>query len=144
MDELKFRIPENLDLDKVIMDNQEFFKSNKLRRPQLFFICDALSNSRATNRKRMEDEGSPFSPLSSQVLDGVIYNYNKYIELLLETGIFKTDNHFIRGVKSRGYCYNSPFDGKQLKHIIIEDYRLAKAQRREMEKYLMAKEAKLE
>lgn len=143
MNELKFRIPENLDLDKVIMDNHEFFKSNKLRRPQLFFICDALANSRASNRKRMENDGSHFSPLSSHVLDGVIYNYNKYIDLLLEAGIFKTDNHFIRGVKSRGYCYNYPFDGKQLKHITIQDYRLAKAQRREMEKYIRARETEM-
>lgn len=57
MFEMRFRIPENLDIENLIELNSIEFYRNKLKKEKLIFICDALLNSRAKHRKQIEKKG---------------------------------------------------------------------------------------
>ena len=140
MNEIKLWKPENLNIDKIIEENQQDFQDKKLRKPMLLFICDALLRSRASNSKKMEDKNTKFAPLWSKMLDGVVHNYNKHLTFLITHGVLITDNHFTEG-KSRGYCFAYPYDGQPLTKFLINDYKLSKAMKRERIKYEKEKAA---
>ncbi|HMJ47836.1 MAG TPA: hypothetical protein VK498_10930 [Ferruginibacter sp.] len=131
---LVFRIPENLDIKKIIKKSGIDFYGQNLKEDKLLYICDALVKSRAQNRKQLLEEGHRFAPLSSAFLQEVIHDYRRYLDFLLANGVLLTDNRFIRGEKCKGYCFNYPYAGKRLKEIAISNYTLNKAVRRAREK----------
>jgi len=135
MSEMRFLIPENLDIDKVIEENKEIFYGNKLKKAQLLYMLDALAISRARNRKQMEDNKTPFAPLWGKLLQSVVRKYNHYINFLLSEEILITDKHFIPGEKCRGYCYNYPYNGQPYKEVVIEDLMLNRAIKRAARKH---------
>lgn len=131
---LVFRIPENLDIKKIIKKSGIDFYGQNLSEDKLLYICDALIKSRAQNRKQLLEEGYRFAPLSSEFLQEVIHNYRRYLDFLLANGVLLTDNRFIHGEKCKGYCFNYPYAGKRLKEITVNNYTLKKAIRRAREK----------
>ncbi len=132
--EIKFLIPENLDIKSIVNQNANAFYTNKLKEEKLLFICDALVKSRARHRKQINEQESNFAPLSSAILQEVLYDYEKQLKFLLAIGVLDTDNHFIPGEKCIGYCFKSPYSGQRLIEIKVYDYSLKKALRRASEK----------
>jgi hypothetical protein len=140
MKDLKFRVPVNLDIEKVISDNRDDFYSQGLKKEKLYYICDALLSSRAQSRKVLNDKFNPkenfklFTPLSSELLKIVVHDYNKYLEFLLQTKILLTDGTYEVGKKCKGYCFNTPYSGQRIKEIRMNSYTLKKAIRRAADK----------
>jgi len=134
MFEMRFRIPENLDIENLIELNSIEFYRNKLKKEKLIFICDALLNSRAKHRKQIEKKRNLFVPLSSNILQEVAYDYKKYLDFLLKTKIILTDNHFRRGIKCFGYRFTDPYTGQRNKTITVSSYSLKKARSRAIQK----------
>lgn len=130
MNKIRFYVPENLDIEHLINENKDIFYGNKLKKAQLLYILDSLAQSRATNRKQMEDNKTPFAPLWGKLLQSVVRKYNHYINFLLSVEIIITDKHFIPGEKCRGYCFNFPYNGQPYKEIVIEDLMLNRAIKR--------------
>lgn len=123
-------VPENLDIDRVTLENQKEYIQGRLKKENLLYICDALIKSRANNRQEMTDSGTQFAPLSSSLLDLVIHDYKKYLDFLIGAGILLTDYTFKVGEKCRGYCFAYPYSGQRLKMVLVESYLLKKGIRR--------------
>ena len=117
-------IPENLDIDKVIDQHKDELVLDKFNNYKALYIVDAILRARSNQRKEML---TPFANVSSKILEGVVKDYPAYIQFLLFTGVISTDDHFIPGVKCKGYCLNVPYVGQKLKLIPLEDYNLRKA-----------------
>lgn len=135
------RLPENLDLDKVIQNNLMLNKEMKLNKYKLMFVCDAIIRSRARNFKAMEEEGTLYAPLSSKHLDKVVHNYNHYLHFLEQTGVIESDNYFIEGQKCIGYRFAKRYRGQKLKTIHVKDYLLNKGLKR-VSKFIQEKKKK--
>jgi hypothetical protein len=78
----------------------------------------------------MEEDNSDFVYLNAMCLKNVVHNYEDYISFLLDTKVLQTDNQYIIGEKSKGYCYSIPYSGMPLKQVSIIDYKLSKAIRK--------------
>jgi hypothetical protein len=133
MNEIKFMIPENLDIEEVIRKNEDSFYKNGLMKDKLLFLIDSLISSRAKHRKQLNNKKKRFVPLSTDILQEVVHDYEKYLVFLLDLGIFQTDNSFIPGKKCRGYCLNSIYEGQKLKQLTVDNFRLKKAKKRSLE-----------
>jgi len=134
MSEMRFRIPENLNINEVIENNKEIFYRRNLKKGKMIFILDALVNSRAKHRSELNEHDKKFAPLSTEILQEVVYDYKNYLDFLLETGILLSDNHFIPGEKCKGFCFNAPYDGQRLKEERVDNYILKNAKRRALDK----------
>lgn len=124
--DVRLLIPENLDIDKIIDDNKElcFPKFNK---DKLLLMLDCVIKAGIVQRKEMEEQGKIFANVSSHKLQTLIRDYSKYLKYLIDARVILSDNHFIRGKKSRGYCVNNPYAGEKLKSILLSDKKLVKA-----------------
>lgn len=60
-----------------------------------------------TNKGKCEDG---FVELCSTVLQGIVHDYRKYMEWMLQENIISVNNHYIVGEKCRSYRLNYPFD----------------------------------
>jgi len=134
MHEMRFRIPENLNIDDLVSQNGYSFYNNKLKKEKLIYICDALVKSRAKNWSKIEKTGSQFAPLSSELLKEVVYDYRKYLDFLLANDIILSDNYWIEGEKCIGYCFNRLYGGQRLKVVIVNNYSLKKARNRSIKR----------
>ncbi|WP_147204852.1 hypothetical protein [Segetibacter aerophilus] len=123
-------IPENLDVEEIVKLNPHSFYNQGLKKENLLYVCSALVSARANHRNQMDKDETTYAPLCSNMLDQVVYNYNKYLEYLLQEGAIETDNHFIVGEKCRGYCFSEKYSGQRLKRVEVKEYRLKKAIRR--------------
>jgi len=121
------RLPENLDLDKVIQNNLMLNKEMKLNKYKLMFVCDALVKSRAVNWRKMEESGTTFAPLSSTLLELVVYNYYDYLKFLVAVGVMESDGSFIKGEKCKGYRFSQIYRGQKLVYRSVDDYKLQKS-----------------
>ena len=131
---MRFRIPENLNIDELIRENWTAFYGNKLKKEKLIFVLDAVIKSRAQHRNEINEHTNPYAPLSSEYLQEVVHDYRNYLNFLLANGILLTDNQFIVGEKCKWYCFNYPYSGQRLKEVIVDNYLLKKAIRRASEK----------
>ena len=60
-----------------------------------------------TNKGKCEDG---FVELCSTVLQGIVHDYRKYMEWMLQENIISVNNHYVVGEKCRSYRLNYPFD----------------------------------
>lgn len=128
-------VPENLDIESLKKYRPRAFYSRNLKEENLLYICAAIIKARYNQRKKMDDQGTKFAPVSSVLLDDVVHNYPRYIEYLLLMDVIETDNHFIVGEKCRGYCFKSPYRGQPLKRVEAKSYCLRKSIRQAAEKW---------
>lgn len=136
MRQLKFRIPVNLDVDKLYVENKEkFLGKTGFKKDKLLFVLDALAKSRANQSKKMEEEDSMFAPLWSRMMSDIVHDYKDYINFLLATNVWSTDSQFIRGEKCIGYCYQYPYNGQRMKTVDVTDFTLKKAIRKATDKF---------
>ena len=59
------------------------------------------------NKGKCEDG---FVELCSTVLQGIVHDYRKYMEWMLQENIISVNNHYVVGEKCRSYRLNYPFD----------------------------------
>ncbi|HMM16234.1 MAG TPA: hypothetical protein PKC47_01715, partial [Petrimonas sp.] len=128
--EIFFRVPENLFVESLVSEEKVLFTERKLRIPNLYYILDQLVDAGCSQHKRMEEDNSDFVYLNAMCLKNVVHNYEDYISFLLDTKVLQTDNQYIIGEKSKGYCYSIPYSGMPLKQVSIIDYKLSKAIRK--------------
>jgi hypothetical protein len=62
-----------------------------------------------TNKGKCEDG---FVELCSTVLQGIVHDYRKYMEWMIQEEIISVNNHYIVGERCRSYRLNYPFDPK--------------------------------
>ena len=60
-----------------------------------------------TNKGKCEDG---FVELCSTVLQGIVHDYRKHMEWMLQENIISVNNHYVVGEKCRSYRLNYPFD----------------------------------
>jgi len=124
--DVRLLIPENLDIDKIIDKNRDLY-FQKFNKYKALVIVDSIIKARIVQRKKMDTQ---FANVSSKKLKALVQDYRMYLTFLLEAGIVSTDNRFIEGKKSKGYCINSPYSGEKLITIPLTDYKLRKAIKR--------------
>ena len=126
---IRLKRPENLDLEEIMRSYPHNEGGAPLRKEYLLYICHALLTARASQRKRKEDEGTDFTNLWSVLLDEVIHDYNRYVNYLIKCGVIECDNHFIKGVKSRGYRFSQKYSGVRIVTEEVDSYILKKKKR---------------
>lgn len=127
MSEMRFRIPENLNIEEVLKENEKLLNGTKLEKEKLLFICDALLNSRAKYRRQLNEKNESLVPLSTEILQETIHDYPRYLSFLIDSKVFIADLRFTRGKKCRKYKFNSLYEGQKSKEVIVDHYRLKKA-----------------
>ena len=112
-------IPQNLDLDQVLLDHPPCFKCEK---DYLIHILHLLTEIPANNKDLLEND---YVPLYSVILQSRIRNYRECLNYLIERNIIQTDNHYIVNEVSRGYKF-SPLYQTPCRETSIEKYTLIK------------------
>lgn len=130
-------IPENLDLDKHIMNypltNYEFYISNggKLKtkgvnllydRDRLLYVISLLSIIPSHNKNNIfEDDYVPIN--STLIRDRILKDYKCYLDYLINTGIIECDNLYIQNEKSYGYRFTKKYANVHCKKILYEGHK---------------------
>ena len=60
-------------------------------------------------------------PISAEKLSCRIRDYKKYIDYLLDSGIFVTDNHYINGEKCKGFKFSDLYADHEPAETLIEN-----------------------
>jgi len=79
------------------------------RPTECFRLIRNLQYMYLTNKGKCEDG---FVELCSTVLQGIVHDYRKYMEWMIQEEIISVNNHYIVGEKCRSYRLNYPFDPK--------------------------------
>lgn len=115
-------LPRNLHLDTLIYENRPTFKpfkSDKLR-----YIIHLITTRSQFKKDLLCDE---YVPLNAQLLQGKIQNYTQYLNYLInDLKIVESDNHYITGIKSKGFRLVDTFRKCTVKPFQIEDRVLRK------------------
>jgi len=78
------------------------------------------------------DSHTGMVPINAEELRKKVRNYKEYLDYALSTGILVTDNHYIKGKKSKGYRFSDPHMEK-VKRVTIEKESLIKKEQKERE-----------
>jgi len=126
MRNIKFLIPQNLNIDEIIKENKSDYMTHPFRKEKLLFVCDALIKARISQRKEMEQNNTDYANLSSSILQFVIRDYNTYLQFLLAAKVMICNRHFKVGKFCMGYKFNPAYVGQPLKEVSVENYILKK------------------
>jgi hypothetical protein len=74
---------------------------------ECFRLIRNLQYMYLTNKGKCEDG---FVELCSTVLQGIVHDYRKYMEWMIQENIISVNNHYVVGEKCRSYRLNYPFD----------------------------------
>jgi len=74
---------------------------------ECFRLIRNLQYMYLTNKGKCEDG---FVELCSTVLQGIVHDYKKYMEWMIQEEIISVNNHYIVGERCRSYRLNYPFD----------------------------------
>ena len=97
-------VPNNLNLEKFLADKPPGFKYHI---DNFRYIISLITEIPAHNKDLLDRYN--FVPINAQELQSRIHDYKKYIDYLLQNGIFQTDNHYIVDEKSKGYRFTAPY-----------------------------------
>lgn len=120
-------IPENLDLNAYLsqyplVDYGNFsqkdgviLSSKNLRfdKDKLIYLIGLISSIPARNKDSITENG--YVIINASYLQGFFKDYVDYLDYLIGTGVFVSDNHYIPGVKSKGYKFGSEYESVDLK-----------------------------
>lgn len=120
-------IPENLDIDAhlsqyPLVDYGNFsqkdgviLSSKNLRfdKDKLIYLIGLISSIPARNKDSITESG--YVIINASYLQGFFKDYVDYLDYLIGTGVFVSDNHYIPGVKSKGYKFGSEYESVDLK-----------------------------
>lgn len=120
-------IPENLDLgthldiypldvfgnftqkDGVIFSSKDL----KFDKEKLIYLIGLISSIPARNKDSITQNG--YVIINASYLQTFFKDYPDYLDYLIGTGVLVSDNHYIPGVKSKGYKFGSEYEGFDLK-----------------------------
>jgi hypothetical protein len=110
-------LPANLDIDKHIQDHPPLFKD--FSKQKLIQIIHSYYHSLSYHKSVHIING--WVPLNAQTLKNhIIRNYKQYLNYLVNTGIFETDNHYEVGYKSKSYRISPKYTQFGEKYINLE------------------------
>jgi hypothetical protein len=101
-------IPANLDIDKHIKVNPPTTIKD-FRIEHLLYLIDIISSVPATYKGMTMING--FTQLDSQELRRKCTNYKQYLDYLINTKVIKSDNHYIKTRKCKGYKLADEYSG---------------------------------
>jgi hypothetical protein len=104
---MKYRIPANLDLVKIISENPP--KIRNFRSDKLIVILDLINTIPAANKDVVTWNG--FVPIQATILQKSIAGYKAYLNYLINNKIILCDNYFLKGQKSLGYKFADEYKG---------------------------------
>ncbi|RPE05798.1 hypothetical protein EGT74_25890 [Chitinophaga lutea] len=128
-----FYIPENIDIDDILRKNP-INHIDGFNRDKLLYILHLLAEIPSNSKDLTNEEG--YVPINAEILRRWIgKGYSDYLTYLQEAGIVESDNHFITGIKSRGYRFCVKYQ-QPLKSIPVTNLTLLKkmANNREVDK----------
>lgn len=114
--ELNVFIPENLAIEKFVIDNPPSFKYDID-----YFKCilGQLSELGAMNIDYYESNDG-FVNLNAQKLQRKVRDYKKYLDYLKDYNILWSDHVYVNGEKSTGYKFSPPYQTPVKKDIITK------------------------
>jgi len=101
---MKQYIPENLDLDGLLLDNPPKFKYH---RDHFVHVLNLLTEIPARNKDLINEDG--WVPINAQKLQKRNRNYNRYLEYLVYYKVLECDPQYIPGEKSREYRFANEY-----------------------------------
>lgn len=105
-------VPENFNIEELINKNPPEFKYHKDKFHYILHIITdiPLRRKRDDNSSNFwEKEDYPYTCIYTPLLQTKIHDYKKYIKYLLDNNVLISDNHYIKGKKSKGYKFSSEF-----------------------------------
>ena len=121
-------IPANLDVDSLLKTHPPF-GIHKFKKEHLLYILHLITAIPATNKDLDCYKG--FVPIYSPVLQKKVKNYREYLDYLISRArVLITNNHYIVGLRSKGYQFNSRFS-KNVKPVDVNDLGLQSALKKE-------------
>lgn len=101
---LTLYIPENLGIDKLLIERPPRFKYYRDCFVYLLHLIHDIPS-------RIKDFEGEFTPFYSPLIQRRVYHYRKYLNYLLENNVIETDNHYNKEIcKSIGYAFHSNFE----------------------------------
>lgn len=122
--------PKELNFEEIIKENEPKF-SYKI--DKFFYIISLILELKCLIRFD-EENPNPYTPISSQKLKKIVWNYDDYLIYLVEQKILETDNHYIPNEKSRGYRFTSKYSVDSSSYILTDEKLIYKIKAQEKEK----------
>ncbi|WP_113661769.1 hypothetical protein [Pedobacter nanyangensis] len=120
-------LPENLDMDKWL-SNTKLYDFKKFSRDDCSALISGLYTAPLYNKTlRVENEGErPYYNLSSKIMYAQTKEYRRYIDLLISSNIWESDNSYQKDKKSKGYRFTEEYHNQPCKkYLNFEDGRIA-------------------
>lgn len=111
--------PENFDIDDLVKMNPPKFKYH---RDYFIYIVHLITDIPS----RTKDECMYYVPLYSKLLQRRVRYYRKYLNYLVENGVFDEDRQYVKGTKSRSFKFACKYQ-TPVKPTVITKYTLIKS-----------------
>jgi hypothetical protein len=100
-------IPQNLDIDKLLLKHPANFK---IDRDKLIYLISLISEIKAFDHSKYEDNEG-FIPLhSTKLQDAGIRDFPQYRDYLIAAGVWEADMQYVVGEKARGFRFSSCYE----------------------------------
>jgi len=117
----RFYIPYNLEIETLVSQVPPSFKPFKM--DKLLYILSLIYLIPTYNKDLKSED---FIPLNSTLLQEVVQNYKDYLNYLeCQIKIIESDNHYIKGMKSKGFRFVEQYR-TEVKIRPIQDFTLRK------------------
>jgi len=107
-----FLLPENFKLNEHINnyppENHGFNSEIKFHNYKLLYILSLLSSIPALNTNLITEDG--FVHINASLLKNNIKDYKQYFDYLINSGVIKSDNYYIVGIKSISYKWTESYE----------------------------------
>ena len=108
----KIITPVNFDINEHLR-NYPTFESFEVRK--MLYIMSLIYMIPTWDNDDITEDG--FVPVSAEKLNGRIRGYKKYLDYLLDTGVFITNGSYVVGEKCKGFKYSELYDNSDLSSI---------------------------
>lgn len=105
-EELKLYVPENFDIDELLRKYPPDFDYKK--KEYFIYLVHLVINTPTKQKKELLEE-EYYVYLNSRLLERKCKNYNHCLKWLVDVGVLETDNWYIKGEKSKGYCFTKEY-----------------------------------
>ena len=127
MDCWYWKIPSTIELNSILAKDPPSFKKG-YKVDYFYYFIELLSIKMEYNDL---DGNKGFINLSAKIMQGVVHNYNEYLEYLIKNKVIRTDKKYIVGRKSMGYILNGLNHDSEVSLIKIKDSIIRKNRARE-------------
>ena len=127
MDCWYWKIPSTIDLNSILAKDPPIFKKG-YKVDYFYYFIELLSIKMEYNDL---DGNKGFINLSAKIMQGVVHNYNEYLEYLIKHRVIRTDKKYIVGRKSMGYILNGLDHDSEIVLVKISDFIIRKKRAKE-------------